>query len=144
VDLELSGGGTSLDDLARKLVAALEAKDERALHLLRLTKREFQEICWPEFPESRPITHITADDAWEMALPQDLAGASRTVGLYGGRPLKLLRVDTEGPSPYRNFVRHRGVVLLLEDPANGEEIRLRFAPSVIERHGRFKVLTYKD
>lgn len=144
VDLELSGGAASLEDLGRELLAAVNARDERALHALRVTKHEFAVICWPEFPESRPITHITLDDAWEMALPQSLAGASRTIGLYGGRELTLLRMETGGPFAYRNFVRHHGVVLVARDAATGEVMRLNFVPSVIERRGRFKALLFRD
>lgn len=144
VDLELSGGGSSLEDLARRLLAALRDRDERALHELRLSQREFAEICWPEFPESRPVTGVAVDDAWGMLLPQSLAGVSLAVGSYGGRELQLLRVETGGPFQYRNFVRHRGVLLVTRDASSGEEHRLRFVPSVIERHGRFKALTYRD
>lgn len=144
VDLELSGGASSLTDLAQELLAAVDARDEYALAALRLTKHEFAVICWPEFPESRPITHITVDDAWMFSATQSQAGASRTVGLYGGRNLELERIETDGPFAYRNFVRHRNVVLVVRDVDRGEEIRLRFVPSVIERHGRFKALLYKD
>jgi hypothetical protein len=144
VDLELSGGAATLRDLSQELLAALNARDEQALAALRVTKHEFRVICWPEFPESRPVTHITLDDAWLMAAAKSQAGASRAVGLYGGRDLELLRVETGPPFAYRNFTRYGGVVLVVRDRATREEIRLSFAPSLIERHGRFKALIYRD
>lgn len=144
VALELSGGAASLADLARLLLADLQAKDERAMHALRLTKREFEVICWPEFPESRPITRITADDAWELALPTSLAGAGRTIGLHGGRDLALVRVTAGRAEPYRNFTLHRDVVITARDAEAGDSLSLRFVPSVVERHGRFKALLFKD
>ncbi len=144
VALELTGGASSLADLARLLLADIQTRDERGMHALRVTKREFEVICWPEFPESRPITRITADDAWELALPTSLAGAGRTVGLHGGRDLKLVRVTTGRAERYRNFTLHRDVVITARDAQAGDSLSLRFVPSVVERHGRFKALLFKD
>jgi hypothetical protein len=144
VDLDLDGGARTIEDLARHVLAAIHARDERALHALRLTRREFETICWPEFPESRPITRITAADAWDLSLPTSLAGAGRTVGTYGGRPLELIRVDVAHRQPYRNFRLHRGVVIVARDGADGSEIGIRFLPSIVERNGRFKALLFHD
>jgi hypothetical protein len=144
VDRELAGGSTSLQDLAQKLLAALRARDEGALHARRVSRPEFEIICWPEFPESRPITNITAADAWGLGDARSLAGASRAVAQYGGRDLELLEVRTADVFPYRNFLRHREVVLSVRDRGTGELMELGFAPSAIERHGRFKALLYRD
>ena len=144
VDLELSGGASSLRDLALELLAALGANDLSALDGLRVTKHEFRVICWPAFPESRPITNITLDDAWLLAAAKSHVGSTRALGVYGGRDLELLRVETRAPFAYTNFNRDSGVVLVTRDPNTKEEVRLTFAPSVIERHGRYKVLIYRD
>lgn len=144
VDLELSGGAASLRDLALELLAALGANDPSALDGLRVTKHEFRVICWPAFPESRPITNITLDDAWLLAAAKSHAGSTRALGIYGGRDLELLRVQTLAPFAYTNFNRYSGVVLVARDRSTQEEMRLTFAPSVIERHGRYKVLIYRD
>jgi len=144
VALELSGGAVSSEALARAILGALGRRDEGALHALGLTRREFETICWREFPESRPITHITAEDAWTFSAASNHAGVSRMVGLYGGRELDLVKVERGGAFPYRNFVRHYGMALTARDHATGEVFTIRSAPSWIERHGRFKVLIYKD
>lgn len=144
VALELTGGASSLESLARLLLTDLQARDERAMHALRITRQEFEIICWPEFPESRPITRITADDAWEFALPTSLAGAGRTIGLHGGRDLSLVRVTAGYAERYRNFTLHRDVVITARDVQTGDSLSLRFVPSVVERHGRFKGLLFKD
>lgn len=144
VDLPFSGGASTREDLAQMLLAALNARDEKAFHALRVTREEFAAILWPEFPESRPITNITADDAWGMAIAQSVAGAGRAVGQYGGRDLTLLRVEVGSTMPYRNFVLYRDVALVVRDRATGIESRLRFAPSFVERQGRVKALIFRD
>jgi hypothetical protein len=144
VDLPLSGGASTREDLARMLLAALSARDEKALHALRVTREEFSVILWPEFPESRPITNITADDAWGMAIAQSVAGAGRAVGQFGGRDLTLLRVETGAPVAYRNFILYRDVSILVVDRSTGVETRLSFAPAFVERTGHVKALIFRD
>jgi len=144
VDLEFTGGAVSIDDLGRQLVAGVNARDEGAVHALGVTRKEFEVILWREFPESRPITHITAADAWEMSSYQSHSGVARTVGEFGYRRLEYIRVDSGPAVPYRNFNLYRQVEIVAKDPATSQEVRLRFAPSFVERHGRFKVLTFKD
>lgn len=143
VDLPLVGGAKSLEDLARMLLGGLEARDERALHARRLTRVEFEVICWPEFPESRPITRITAADAWGLSDPTSAKGASRAISTHGGRPLALVRVRAASRERFRNFTLHRGFVIEAREES-GEIVALPFAPSVVERKGRYKVLMYKD
>jgi hypothetical protein len=144
VDLELTGAAPSMDQLARMLLEALNRRDERALHALRVNRQEFEVILWREFPESRPVTNITADDAWQNAAAGSMAGASRAAGQYGSRNLEFLRVESNPPAAYKNFSLHRGVQILARDPATALEERVRFAPTFVERHGRYKVLLYKD
>ena len=131
-------------DLALDLLDALRARDARALHALRVTRKEFERILWPEFPESRPVTNISADDAWEPAQAGSLSGAERAIGSYGGRTLELLRVESAATVSYRNFTLHRGMSILGKDVASGEVFTMRFASSFVERGGRFKVLLYRD
>ena len=81
LDGEFDGGAASLQELGRLVVAALNAGDESGLHALRVTRSEFERFLWREFPQSRPITNVTADDAWSLSDAGSVAGASRAVGL---------------------------------------------------------------
>jgi len=144
VDMPFSGGATTREDLAKMLLAAVNARDDRALHALRITQEEFAVILWPEFPESRPITNITADDAWGMSIAQSVAGGGRAIGEYGGKDFVFLRVESAAPFPYRNFVLYRDVAIVVRDRASGVESRLTFAPSFVERKGRVKALIFRD
>ena len=144
IDMEVTGGARSPEALARLLLEALQVGDEHALHALRLTRAEFNTILWPELPESRPITHITSDDAWEMSEGQSQAGVKRAVGTWGSHQLELVTLETSEPVSYRNFRLLRQVVLVCQDRSTGNEVRLKFAPSFLERHGRYKVVTFRD
>jgi len=144
IHVELEGGCASLDAFARAVLSGIERKDERALHAMRVTRSEFETILWPEFPQSRPITHIPVSEAWGFTTAKSLAGVSRVVGAYGGRHLTLLRADYARSETFRNFNLLRDVRILIRDPRDGRMVTLAVAPSVVERHGRYKALIFKD
>lgn len=144
VSVELTGGAASVKGLVALVLAGLSAKDGQALQELRVTKAEFATIFWPEFPQSRPVTNITVDDAWEMQITQNGSGVNRTISEHGGKQLELIRVDHDPAIPYTNFKMYSNVRIVTRDVATGEQVVLRFAPSFVERHGRYKVLIYKD
>ena len=144
IDMNVTGGARSPEALARLLLEALQVGDEHALHALRLTRAEFGAILWPELPESRPITHITVDDAWEMSNGQSLSGVSRAVSTYGSHQLELTHLESSEAVPYRNFSLLRHVILVCHDRSTGEQVRLKFASSFLERRGWYKVVTFRD
>lgn len=138
------GGAASIEEFGRSVVTALNGKDEKALHTLRVTRVEFEKILWREFPESRPITRITAEDAWEMSEPRSISGAGRAVGLHGGRRLRFLTIESASVQAFTNFLLHRDVVIVAVDEGTAEIHKITLAPSVAERKGRFKALLYRD
>jgi len=144
VSLELSGGASSLDDLAKQIVTGISRRDPSVLHALRVSRPEFETIVWPELPQSRPITHIPVSEVWGMQTAQCVAGVDRTISLFGGRRLTFLRVDYAHGEPFRNFTLLRDVRILIRDPRDGRLTGLTVMPSVLERHGLYKALIYKD
>jgi hypothetical protein len=141
---ELVGGAPSLAALVGVALDAVGRSDESALHRLRVTRGEFERYLWREFPQSRPITNIQAEDAWGMISPNSTVGASSVVAELGGKRLEAVRIESSGRMEYRNFTMWRDVVIVARDATTGEEHRLTFLPAVVERHGRHKVFAYQD
>ena len=144
VEGDFEGGTGSLEEFCRAVVAALNAGDGRTLHALRITRTEFETLLWREFPQSRPITNITAHDAWELSHASSTAGVSRAIGLHGGRHLRYLRVNHDPRQPFTNFDLVRGIEILTVSETTKELHTLTFVPSVAVRHGRYKALLYHD
>ena len=69
---------------------------------------------------------------------------SRAVSTYGSHQLELTHLESSERVPYRNFSLLRHVVLVCQDRSSGQEVRLKFASSFLERHGRYKVVTFRD
>ncbi|HEU4333894.1 MAG TPA: hypothetical protein VFT32_05310 [Candidatus Eisenbacteria bacterium] len=141
---EFDGGAASLEELGRLVVAALNAADESGLHALRVTRAEFERYFWREFPQSRPITNITADDAWGLSDASSLAGASRAVGQLGGRRLRFIRVEHGPTQDFANFDLVRGIEIVAESEITREIHTIRLVPSAAVRNGRYKALLYRD
>ncbi|HEU4725702.1 MAG TPA: hypothetical protein VFU59_10460 [Candidatus Eisenbacteria bacterium] len=138
------GGAASMDDFGRRIVAALSANDARSLHALRVTRGEFETILWREFPESRPVTNIQAEDAWSISEPRSLSAANRLLGAFAGRRLRFLTIETSRVQTFTNFLLHRDVTIVAVDEGTAEIHRIALAPTVAERKGRFKALLYRD
>jgi hypothetical protein len=144
VDLPLCGGTLSLEALGRAVLAAVAAGDAGAMLGWCVTRQEFEVILWPEFPESRPATGLLAVDGWRVLANRLTSGSHGAVSDHGGQPWTFVRLEaTAGVRAYRNFRLHRGLVLVAKDAA-GEERRLDFLRTAVERGGRFKIYSLRD
>jgi hypothetical protein len=144
VRLAFEGGARSLDELGRMLVHAIHHSSADSLRRLCLTREEFAVVLWREFPESRPATGLTADDAWFLLDARLRGGVSKILNELGGRHLEFLRWErTAAVRPYKNFGLHNGLVLVVRDE-QGQEARLPHVRAVAERRGSFKLQSLRD
>jgi hypothetical protein len=144
IDLPFSGGAASLEGLGRAVVAALNAADRDSLWKLCVTEREFTLILWPEFPDSRPVTRATAEDAWFFLSRRLNAGVGALLDEFGGDSLEFVVVERRGaPEEYRNFRLHDGVSIRVRRPGRDAE-SIEIVRTVAERRSRFKIYSTKD
>jgi hypothetical protein len=145
IDLPLTGGRDSLSSLARAVLSALAAARPDSLAALCVTRAEFEHILWLDFPESRPVTGLTAEDAWRPLAMRLSGGIAGAMSELGGRQLRLERVEaTLGVKEYVNFRLHRGIVITARDETTGERVETRFLRTVVERKGRYKIYSTDD
>jgi hypothetical protein len=144
VSLPLTGGAPSLEGLCRAVLEAIGAGSVDDLLALTVTRREFETILWPEFPESRPATGLLPVDGWRVLGNRLHAGSRGAVSDHGGTAWSFVRIEaTAGVQSYRNFRLHRGIVLVARD-ADGVERRFDFLRAAVERGGRFKIYSLRD
>jgi len=144
VHRSLGGGAPSLEVLVELVLEALRTKDVQRMHALRLDGMEYAEICWPEFPQSRPYVKIPVEEAWAMHSAKCFSGTEQALLEYGGRNLALEAVTADARESYRNFVLHRGLSLRVRDVETGEILSLQWVRTAVERDGLYKVFTYAD
>jgi hypothetical protein len=138
------GGAHSLDDLGRAVCQTLHHNDLESLRALCIREDEFRDILWREFPQSRPVTGLTWQDAWTILYARLSSGCSGAVGDFGGHYLEFLRFErTGGVKRFKNFRLHNGLVLVARSDT-GEIERFTWLRSVAERKGVFKIYSVTD
>ena len=144
IDLPLTGGRRSLDALARAIVAALGTPSADSLFALCVTKEEFTKILWPEFPQSRPATGWSGDDAWMVLYPRLHSGAKDAWIDARDHRYRFVRMERAEPArPYTNFRLHDGITIVVLDELDQTQ-RLTFVRSLVERKGVFKIYSLDD
>ncbi|MGH2571063.1 MAG: hypothetical protein ACRDGR_07550, partial [bacterium] len=142
IEAELSGAYDTPEELAQVVLDGISIGDAGLLHDQRVTKREFAEIFWPEFPQSRPETNIQSHDAWMFHDAECHDGVKEALHRWGGTELRLQTIRWEkGIAQYANFNLYHGVVLEAVTD-RGELVEVEIAPLFAERNGRWKVYMY--
>lgn len=144
VSMPFTGGARSIDALARAVCGAFHVQSVDSMLALCVDSKEFREILWPEFPQSRPATGLRWDDAWQILWARLNGGSVSAVRENGGHVYTLVRVErTAATVQYKNFKLHNGITLVLKDD-EGQVKRLTWIRSVAERKGRFKIYSMSD
>ena len=137
----LTGGASSRDALVHKFIAALETNDSAALANLILTAAEFIDLYYPSSIYSAAPYRQSPELRWFLMQENSNQGYHRLLQRYGGSAAGFTgytctdtaRVEGE------NRIHDRCAVEWSRDPAT-----LRAFSTIIERHGRFKFMSYAN
>jgi hypothetical protein len=144
VRMPFTGGGSSMKALGEAICRVLEDTPKLdSLMMLAVGEDEFRRILWPEFPQSRPVTGLTADDGWGALYPRLLNGCNSALVEHAGGYYAFLRFEVDSVATYRNFTLHSGVTMVVRD-ATGAERRMDWLRAIAERKGRYKIYSVRD
>jgi hypothetical protein len=140
----LDNAAPSRDSLVKGFIAALARSDTTALQKMLLNAREFAWLVYPESPYTRPPYSQSPALVWGQIQNPGASGYTRLVRRLGGKPL---RYDgyTCSPKPDRqgkNVIWTQCTVRVAE-PGEGPRNRRLFG-SIIERNGRFKLVSFAN
>lgn len=139
---DLANSGDSIDDLAQRVLTAIESNDITKLDALRINRDEFKNYLWPEFPASKK--NFPFDFAWDNLNGKTIKGMTRALTDIGGQEYRLVDVAFEENSErYTTFTIYTSAVLNVTDK-DGNIKALKFCGSIIERNGEYKFLSYRD
>ncbi|MEP7346908.1 MAG: hypothetical protein ABI877_16685 [Gemmatimonadaceae bacterium] len=139
-----AGGASSLDGLVRGVVGALERSDTVALSRLTLNAREFAWLVYPSSPFTKPPYRQAPGLVWmTIDTPSD-AGRRKLLQRVAGQPLGLVGYRCEPKVERQGENRlHIGCVLELTKE-NSAISHTRLFGTIIERHGRFKIVSFDN
>jgi hypothetical protein len=140
----LQHGGSSLDELIASFADRLERRDTVGLRSLALTVEEFAYLYYPTVPEARPPYELRPGLLWFMIEGNSASGFHALLEERGGRSLGYAgyRCPGHARKDGENTVWTLCVVRRLQAPGDTVEERL-FGP-ILERHGRFKFVTFAN
>ncbi len=131
----------SKEDLARAYVAAILSSDMRGIAQTLMTRAEFAWVYYPENPLSRPPYELPAGLAWFELEGNSLAGVRRALATYGGRGVVLRELQCSlAPVEQRTNRLWNGCVAVLRHE-DGSDAEVRMFGTILERGGRFKLVT---
>jgi hypothetical protein len=144
-DLKLENASPSIEDLVRRLLAALGANDREALHRLRVTDREYIDVIlagnvkpgeplrqWPE-----NVNRFF----WNMLNDKSAAYEVHLLQTHGGRRYALESITWDkGTQQYAIYTAYKQIRLDLEGD-DGKPAHLETG-SIAEVNGQFKFVSF--
>jgi hypothetical protein len=140
----LSGGASSRDDLVRRFLRAVEARDTSGLHRLVLSRGEFAYLYYPTSAQGLPPYDLSPDLMWFMLVERSNRGVTALVSERAGKPLASAGYRCLGNSTVEGRNRLWGPCLVRRIQAPGDTVEERLFGPIVERDGRFKFLSYSN
>jgi hypothetical protein len=138
------GGSQSRDKLVRAFVRSLEAADTAALIRLTITRSEFAYLVYPESPLSAPPYEQAPDLVWLRHAAASGTGLKRLLDRMAGSPLGFRSWScNELPSDEGSNRIWKDCTIRFGSAGRSTQTMRLFA-SIIERKGRFKILSYAN
>jgi len=141
---ELSGGLRSREALGQAFARALERADTAALLALQVDRAEFAWLLYPSSPLLRPPYRQPPEIAWLLLRQAGDKGLRRILERRVGQPLAAAGVvcPDSGFTEGENHYWRRCDLLVSRTP--GDTVRERLFGVIVERHGRYKVMSYEN
>ena len=139
---ELQNASRSRARLVERFVLALEARDTSALRAMALSRAEFAYLYYPFTQYTHKPYELAPALLWFLMQENSNKGIARALRRYGGKPLGYLDVKCR-PEPKREGANMLwdACVLRLRGAA-GDTVSRRMFGSIIERDGRYKLVSY--
>jgi hypothetical protein len=141
---DLQGGYPSREELVRAFLEALEAQDTASLRHLVIDRAEFGWIYYPTNPQAGPPYDLDPGMFWFMTSQRSAKGLGTARAAVGGKRLQYAghSCDTTVSREGENTVYGPCLIRLVQAP--GDTAQLRMFSLVIERHGRWKIVSYAN
>ena len=132
------------DTLVARLIRALEQGDTTAFEAMALDRAEFAWLYYPTAKVAKPPYELPPGIAWMQLREGGRKGVVRALRELGGRPLDFrgYRCDPESEAEGENRLWTGCVVTV--SPRGMRPAPLRLFGKILERDGRFEVISYAN
>jgi hypothetical protein len=140
----LSGGATSRDTLIARFVDALARQDTAATRTMVLGRAEYGWIYFPSLQQMNPGINMQPEVMWMLQSRESDKGIVRVMRRLGGGQARFGAYTCE-PAPRVEGANRYWHDCAVETIApDGEKATLKLFGSLIERGGRWKIVSYAN
>jgi len=144
--ITFTDGALSIDALIAEFLDAVEHKDEAALHRLRVTKQEYQQIIVPGTAEKgqlpRQISEMPREFFWSLTDRKSRYAAENILQNFGGLHFTSHDVRfTKGVNEYLWYTAYGQVRIDLRRPENPDVMHLKTG-TIAKVDDRYKFLAF--
>ena len=142
--VELAGAHESLDAVGKAVVAALNAKDAKALQQQLVTKDEFYALfgALSNDPQRRGAS---VQLAWMNQSANSRGSLSKALSEWGGKELVFVKLEPAGTRDRPGLIEHRNPKLVVKNAAGEEQTVVALGPVLEQKSsGKFKLLSFRD
>ena len=140
----LDNASSSLDELGRATVAALNEGDERSLSRIALSKDEYFRL-YPQLANGPTALKFGPERAWTNLSVESNGDLRSALADYGGRNLSYVALKTAEPEKRNGLEVLREPRLTAKTPEGKEIDLIMFGPLVLHvPTGGYKLITFRD
>lgn len=140
----LSNGAASREALVQSFMRSLESADTAALVRLAVSRAEFAYLTYPDSPLSAPPYAQAPELVWMRHAAASSTGLKRLLNRVSGTRLWLRSSSCGEPSIVEGANRIWGDCVVRFEPQGGAMQTTQLFSGIIEREGRFKILSYAN
>ncbi|HEU4884582.1 MAG TPA: hypothetical protein VFT45_20165 [Longimicrobium sp.] len=140
----LSGGAPSRDSLVARFTDAVARQDTAAIRAMVLDRAEYGWIYFPSLQRMNPATHLQPEVMWMLQAQESEKGITRVMRRLGGGQARLGAYACEAEPRVEGANRYWDACTVETDAQDGQKATLKLFGSLIERGGRWKIVSYAN
>jgi hypothetical protein len=138
----LSGGAPSRDSLVARFVDAVTRQDTAAIQEMVLSRAEYGWIYFPSLQRMNPRTNMQPEVMWMLHTQESQKGITRVLRRLGGGQARFGAYACEDAPQVEEANRYFHQCTVRTIAPDGETAPLKLFGSMIERGGRWKIVSY--
>jgi hypothetical protein len=140
----LSGGAPSRDELVARFTDAVARQDTAAVRAMVLGRAEYGWIYFPSLQRTNPATNMQPEVMWMLHTQESEKGITRVMRRLGGGQARFGAYACEAAPRVEGANRYWDACTVETAAQDGEKARLKLFGSLIERGGRWKIVSYAN
>jgi hypothetical protein len=140
----LVGGAPSRDSLVARFTDAVARQDTAAVRAMVLDRAEYGWIYFPSLQRMNPATNLQPEVMWMLHAQESEKGITRVMRRLGGGQARFGGYACEAAPRVEGANRYWDACTVETVAEDGENATLKLFGSLIERGGRWKIVSYAN